>query len=296
MPKKPDAKIEPELQKMLAQFNPAELLVLQKNIARLAERFSEPLDSEEEMLDVAQALMFDAMESRSKAKRIALAEEALLTSPLCADAYLMMADDDADTEDERFALLQAAVAAGEDAMKLLGYEKDAGQYWGIIETRPFMRALHALGLEHMVRKELHLAQKLFERMLKLNPNDNQGVRYILLDVLLQLGKGKDAAKLHKKYQEEYSAFWGFGGALLCFMKEGEGALATAALAKAREMNTHVAAYLSGQKKIPKRLPAYYSPGADGEAQSYVVDSMASWKSVTGALEWIKGEVLGKKML
>jgi hypothetical protein len=40
-----------------------------------------------------------------------------------------------------------------------------------------------------------------------NPNDNQGIRYLLLDCLLFLGSLGDAAELISKYDEDGSAAW-----------------------------------------------------------------------------------------
>lgn len=297
MAKKPDLKkAENELIAMLEQLNPVELIELQKSMGQLVEKLEAPVSEQEEQLDAAQNLMFEAMECTKKSKRLELAYEALDMSPFCADAYLMLADDVAEDEEQRLDMLMSAVSAGEGAMEVLGYEKDVGHYWGIIETRPYMRALHLLGLEYIRRAELNEAKSVFQHMLKLNPNDNQGVRYLLLNLLLQIGKPKDASKLHKKYKNESSAFWGFGGALLAFMESGEGAVANKRLAEAREINSHVTPYLSGQKKLPKQLPDHYSPGQDSEAQCYLAEAMASWQSVPGALGWLKGEVLGKKML
>lgn len=297
MAKKADLKkAENELMDMLEQLNPLELIELQKSMGQLVQKLEAPVGEQEEQLDAAQNLMFEAMECTKKSKRLKLAYEALEMSPFCADAYLMLANEVAEDEDQRLDMLLSAVSAGEGAMEVLGYEKDVGHYWGIIETRPFMRALHLLGLEHVRRAEPNEAKSVFQLMLKLNPNDNQGVRYHLLNLFLQLGKPKDASKLHKKYKDEYSAFWGFGGALLAFMESGESAAASKKLAAAREINSHVTPYLSGQKKLPKQMPGFYSPGQDTEAQSYLADAMAVWQSVPGALEWLKNEVLGKKML
>ena len=48
--------------------------------------------------------------------------------------------------------------------------------WGYIYNRPFLRALHGYGLCLWRLNNTDAALKVFERMLSLNPNDNQGVR------------------------------------------------------------------------------------------------------------------------
>lgn len=58
--------------------------------------------------------------------------------------------------------------------------------WGFIENRPYLRCLHGLGLSHWVLGNVRGALAVFERMLWLNPNDNQGARFCMTEV--QAGK------------------------------------------------------------------------------------------------------------
>jgi tetratricopeptide (TPR) repeat protein len=51
--------------------------------------------------------------------------------------------------------------------------------WGCFQNRPFMRAYHNLGLKHLRRNEYDRAITIFGRLLSVNPNDNQGLRYLL---------------------------------------------------------------------------------------------------------------------
>jgi tetratricopeptide (TPR) repeat protein len=54
--------------------------------------------------------------------------------------------------------------------------------WGRLCNRPFLRCLHGLGLCHWRLGRFAEAEQVFERVLSLNPNDNQGVRFCWLDV------------------------------------------------------------------------------------------------------------------
>lgn len=49
--------------------------------------------------------------------------------------------------------------------------------WGRIDNRPFLRCLHGLGLCRWALGDLRGAQGVFQRMLWLNPSDNQGARF-----------------------------------------------------------------------------------------------------------------------
>ncbi|MDT8286530.1 MAG: hypothetical protein RQ748_05415 [Elusimicrobiales bacterium] len=54
--------------------------------------------------------------------------------------------------------------------------------WNRINNRPFLRCLHGLGLCRWTLGDLKGARDIFERMLWLNPSDNQGVRFCLAEV------------------------------------------------------------------------------------------------------------------
>ena len=54
-----------------------------------------------------------------------------------------------------------------------------GSFWSNLETRPYMRGMHGLGLTAWKQNSFEDAIEIFKRMLELNPNDNQGVRYLL---------------------------------------------------------------------------------------------------------------------
>ena len=51
--------------------------------------------------------------------------------------------------------------------------------WGLIDNRPFLRCMHGYGLCLWRLGKLKDALQIFERMLWLNPSDNQGVRFLI---------------------------------------------------------------------------------------------------------------------
>jgi tetratricopeptide (TPR) repeat protein len=54
--------------------------------------------------------------------------------------------------------------------------------WGFIDNRPFLRCIHSYGLCLWRLGRLEEAQRVFERMLWLNPADNQGIRLLTGDL------------------------------------------------------------------------------------------------------------------
>ncbi|TDI36186.1 MAG: cytoplasmic protein [Acidobacteria bacterium] len=54
--------------------------------------------------------------------------------------------------------------------------------WGNIDNRPFLRCMHGFGLCLWRLERFDEAERVFDRMLWLNPSDNQGVRFVNADV------------------------------------------------------------------------------------------------------------------
>src|SRR3546814_12011116 len=79
-------------------------------------------------------MMYDAWEA-SGAERVALARAALDISPLCADAYVLLAEEEAGSQQDSLALYRQGVEAGERA---LGdeFEGLSGHFWGFMPTGP----------------------------------------------------------------------------------------------------------------------------------------------------------------
>jgi hypothetical protein len=48
----------------------------------------------------------------------------------------------------------------------------------------------------------------------------------------------------------------------------------------------VPAYLLGNKKMPRQLPAYISWGDEDEAIAYVHAAAEAWAAASGALQWL----------
>lgn len=243
-------------------------------------------------LDRAQEIIYQAAEARSRTQVIKLARRALMISPDCADGYVLLAETAAETPAEAWAFYEAGVKAGQRALGKT-FEEDKGHFWGILETRPYMRA--RLGLANILWEmgRLEEAADHMAEMLVLNPNDNQGVRQLYITLLLELDDTRRLEKLIKQYPDDWSAAWKYSRALYEFRKQGPGAKAEALLSDAIAYNPHVPAYLLGKKKLPQTLPApYYSPGDEIEAIDYAEDGIRPWTKIEGALAWLQ-EVVAK---
>ena len=61
----------------------------------------------------------------------------------------------------------------------LGVGFDGVLPWGWIDNRPFLRCMHGFGLCLWRLGRFEEAGSIFDRMLWLNPSDNQGVRFLI---------------------------------------------------------------------------------------------------------------------
>jgi tetratricopeptide (TPR) repeat protein len=240
----------------------------------------------DEALFQAQHLMYEAFDARG-ARRAALARQALAISSDCADAYLLLAEETASSMAEALELLEQGVAAGERALGPEPFDEDVGHFWGILETRPYMRARAALAETLWALDRRKEAVEHQRDLLRLNPNDNQGLRDRQAEWLLWLERYEELDALFAAYEEDAAATLVYTKALAAFRREGASSEAGKLLDDAREANPHVVAYLTGRKVLPKRLPDYVGFGDESEAVDYAAGAAGLWASVSGALTWLE---------
>lgn len=241
-------------------------------------------------LDQAQEIMYDAFEAPTRKRAIALARRALEVSPDCADAYTLLAQETAKSLEEAIDLYQKGVEAGERALGKRMFEEDAGHFWGLLETRPYMRARAGLAQSLWEAGRREEAVEHYWDMLRLNPNDNQGIRYVLMPCLIELGRDEEAETLFKQYDKDGMAVWKYARALLDFRKSGDCLAAVKSLRTALDENRYVPSYLLGRKRMPRYLPDYYGFGDENEAVLYAYGNKAAWEATPGALEWLSSKV------
>lgn len=231
-------------------------------------------------------LIYDAFEAETYGERVSLARRALELDPDCADAYVLLAEMTAETPEEAAELYRKGMKAAERTLGPEFFQENAGHFWGILETRPYMRAKYGLAqtLWDMGRKDEAVAH--LQDMLRLNPNDNQGVRHDLINWLLILKRYSEAESLLRSYKNEPTAVWAYSEAMLEFCRHGETEKANRLLAKAIERNPFVPDYLVGRRKLPDSPPLLVGFGDETEGQAYVFLSAELWVRTPGALPWL----------
>ncbi|MCZ2079940.1 MAG: tetratricopeptide repeat protein [Bryobacterales bacterium] len=215
----------------------------------------------------AQELAYEAMEADDPFDALRLVDEAQKLDPDCTDAQRLMVSLLPMELDNRIQLMREVVAKAEQSLGEKFIEENKGHFWGVLSTRPYMRARQELGELLTAADKLEEAIAVYERMLELNPNDNQGVRYSLVGLYLAIKRGQAASDLLSRYpgEEDYTAVFAWGRVIEHWLAS-RAVDAQSALLKARTVNPFVERYLAGTRKPPGRLPSSYRPGDDSEAQ------------------------------
>jgi tetratricopeptide (TPR) repeat protein len=229
---------------------------------------------------LAEEMINDCWELQPGKYRVNFINSALKIYPHMPDAWNLLAQELCKKPKEKVEYYRNAVAAGEIDLGTEFFVNNRGHFWGLIESRPYMRAkaclanaLWDLGLK--VEAIGHLND-----CMKLNSNDNQGLRYKLLLWLLSINDLMSASDLvsEDSHGEYTSAFGNFNQSLYLFKKYGKSSdKFISALKNAHGCNPYVIKYLTGELKIPKTEPVHYSLGSKEEAIIYVSMSVKAWK-------------------
>jgi tetratricopeptide (TPR) repeat protein len=252
-------------------------------------RDAAPLTPQEE----AQELAFEAMEARTEEQACKFARRALSIDPDCVDALVVLTSIEARSSQQAIEGLQKAVAAGERTLGARFFKENKGHFWGIVETRPYMRARQQLAdLLRGIRCDLDAIAH-YSAMLELNPNDNQGVRYSLLGAYLMVGDLDRARALWKNFADDAMATFAWGRVLERFLS-GDLEGASAALKSARKQNRFVELYLTGRRALPEGMPDSYMLGSDEEAVICLDNVGGAWAAHPEVAPWLIQQLLAEQ--
>jgi len=278
---------EKNLSKLIEEINKKDFKSkdeLNDFMSNLMEQSLDDLPERTDKKGRAQDLVYEAYEQPvSKAKKII--KQALELDPNNADAYNYLASIEKDI-DKAIKQYEKAIKAGEKTLGKKFFKEEKGYFWGMIETRPFMRAKAGLADCLYAKKEVDKAIEIYEEMLELNPNDNQGIRYLLSTLLLSKNDFSKFQSFIENSEEEDCAVWNYNNALYQFKKSGQSANSDKELLKAYESNEYVIDYMLGVKEMPKEQPQYIGRGDENEAISYVNGAWTIWDKTDEAFDWL----------
>lgn len=166
----------------------------------------------------AEALMDRLAEDASPAEVRRAAQQSLELSPYCIAAWLVLSQLEEDPK-QALKICDEGIEKGRVRFDGLIESLEEGQgLWGWIESRDFMRLLleRAFRLEEL--GDLEEALVVYQEMLSLNPQDNQGIRGDMLRLLMVFRRLEDARKLLNRFPTDPTTDMAYGRALLDFVE------------------------------------------------------------------------------
>lgn len=238
----------------------------------------------------ADAALDELMDARASGQLSLTRYTAALTSlvekyPAFIDAYAHLGFALFDQGKSKLALdaCQQGYYIGEAAIPT---EFDGTIEWGWLENRPFLRAAQGIVLSYKKLGQRREAIALMERLLRWNPNDNQGFRFLIGSDYLRSGNTTKAARIMKKEAGHYPPYH-YELALIDLIA-GRSVPAATRLRRAFLANAYIAEILCG---MPNPLPLAIWHGSNlGEpetAHTYVEHCGDLWHRTPDAIPFLR---------
>lgn len=240
-------------------------------------------------------LLFEAYDEPIKSRAIRLAKQALEINPDNIDAENFITKFETNTIKK---LGKYKETLDKEQAKLekedLFNKENIGIFWGLIETRPYMRTKHCYMLTLMELGRYTEAIKQGEELLKLCKSDNQGIRYLIMGLYAVLERFEECEKIYNKYSDD-STFMLFPLAVM-YYKKGDYRKCKKVLKEIQENNEYLLDYLIGIKKFTKakiediEKEGTYSWGSESEAYLVAKDYKYLLETVPSFIEFIEREI------
>ncbi|WLR50649.1 SEC-C domain-containing protein [Bacillus tianshenii] len=234
--------------------------------------------------DQAQMLLYDAYDANPP-ERYELAKKALSLHLDSPDAYNIMAELTESPEDE-LAFYARGVDAGEKDLGEAFFKEHKGDFYMQVSTRPYMRVKMNYAQQLYLLDDVEEALHQYEEMLMLNPNDNQGVRYLLLTAYLEEELFEEAERLLEAYDNDGMASFQYNRAYLHYQQHGITTELVHLLKEAKKQNPHVLDFLLGKREITSRYHSQLTVGGVTEAEVYAQDHAHLWVGEESLMNWL----------
>ncbi len=248
---KDDKELEEKLQEFMQKYNNGEI------------------EYEATILDDAYELLEKAENAKSKKQAMKYAKEAYDMCPDCFDALLFQVhlEDDPIKKNE---LLDEGLEFEKSRLEDEGYfeEDNIGCFYGIFETRPYIRGLCAKAHILVENGKMKLAIEVCKEVLRLNNSDNTGTRYLYMALCAYLEDEKELLKLYEEFPEENLEV--LFPLFALYYKLGNDKKAKEYLDKINAYNPHFIKFFKGTLIEDDNAPTgFFSPRRPSEVSMYV---------------------------
>ena len=236
--------------------------------------------------EMAQELAFQAYESSDEEQAVENVDRALKLDANNVDALTVKAFLSAPDVDNLIEQLEHAATCGENALGEEFFAEFMGDFWPMVEARPYMRCIKQLAeiLWNVGRRFDAVAH--YENLLDLDPGDHMGNASLLLGYYLAMGEVQRAWDLLEEIDDEVSATHNWAWVLL-FLLVGDEEGAQHSLDHALDQNSYVAPLLIGMGDDEEvEVPVAVEPGTLEEAHLCLQVIGEAWARTEEARLWL----------
>lgn len=234
--------------------------------------------------DLSREYYYDALEAQTDDEMLELLDKALELNPANYEAKLVI------VQQLKHPLLILAeidevIEGLKEEIKDLFVEENIGSFYGIWETRPYLRACATKVNALLEMEYLHEAVYHMEEIIRLNESDNLGYRDVLFIAYASFGMRDKHTELAQKYDFPELAH-NFSN-LLLYLVEGNTEAAKKEIAKVEKENKYFLKLLVGKLddfEPSKAMEGYYQKGDISEAM--MVDELAVSFISEENFEWL----------
>jgi len=255
--------------------------------AGLYDRRLESLKDDPE--EMAQELAFEAFESDDGDKALELAEKALAADPECVDALVIRAFLASEDAGDLIQALEHAATCGENRLGEEFFAEFMGDFWPMVEARPYMRTIKQLAEVLWAVGRRFDAVDHYVNLLDLDPEDHMGNSSLLLSCYLAMGEVQRSWDLLEEFDDDSAVFQ--YGWLLVYLMSGDEDAAEDALNTALEVNPHVVPFLLGMGEEQEGNPPTVAVGSREEAQMVGQILGQTWENQPTALLWLHDKMV-----
>lgn len=232
-------------------------------------------------------ILEEAYNANSLKQARELAKKALIIYPDNIDAMTFLASLESN-ETKGLQKINNAILKAEEMLKRDNYFNNVGHFWGIIETRPYLRAIAERIRIYISLKQYENALNDCKEIIRLNSNDNMGIRYTLMNLYCHLDKYEELYELCEKYKEEdaYELF----PLTISYYKQNNMDKVKEYLDRLNKCNKYLIGFLTKKIAIPKGHPEYYSSGSVEEAVLIIEDAFYLINDNIDFINYLKKEV------
>lgn len=234
----------------------------------------------------AQDLAYDAYEQPA-ARALATARRALKLDPACTDARAIKAYVTSDDGPDLIAALEEILADAEREMGPEFFARAAGDYWALVQARPYLRTARQLA-ELLWDTGYRLdAVSWYEYLMELDPQDHAGNAPLLVGDYLAMGEVQRAWDLLEIHDAGDSAVMAWAWVLLHLLVDDEERARTA-LDRALALNPYAATGILGLGDEPVgEITPFVAAGSQAEANVCEQILGEAWDRAPYAQDWLE---------